>query len=174
MPAVQVATTSAGARLFSSSLTEDDLDNFICHACEPNTDVVVGRDLAAGLFAARDIPAGAPRPPHLADLLTLATLIYPGPYLTSYVSRLRSYISRLRSYISRLSISPGTSITFDYDTTDDDLRGDRGGFDCRCGAPTCRGQILGRLFSPRYSPKNSPKYEESESEVDSVVSANLP
>ena len=84
----------------------------------------------------------------------------------------------IRSYVYPIYIPArifaGTSITFDYDTTDDDLRGDRGGFDCRCGAPTCRGQILGRLFSPRYSPKNSPKYEESESEVDSVVSANLP
>ena len=45
-------------------------------------------------------------------------------------------------------IFAGTSITFDYDTTDDDLRGDRGGFECHCGAANCRGMVLGSLYSP--------------------------
>ena len=90
----------AGARLFSSSLTEFDLDNLICHSCDPNCDVVIGADLAAGLVARRPIPAGS-------------------------------------------------SITFDYDTTEEDLRGDRGGFTCHCGAANCRGEVLGGLFSPK-------------------------
>ena len=36
VPAVQLCTTASGARLFSSSLTEFDLDNLICHSCDPN------------------------------------------------------------------------------------------------------------------------------------------
>merc|ERR1719152_960458 len=45
-------------------------------------------------------------------------------------------------------IAVGESVTFDYDATEDDLRGDRGGFECHCGAPSCRKYVLGRLFSP--------------------------
>jgi len=103
---LQIGTTAAGARIFSSSLTPDDLDNFICHSCDPNCDIVVGKDLAAALVARRQI-------------------------------------------------EPGESITFDYDTTEDDLRGDRGGFDCECGAAICRGVIAGRLYSPKYCPPAS-------------------
>ena len=33
---LQLCTTASGARLFSSSLTELDLDNLICHSCDPN------------------------------------------------------------------------------------------------------------------------------------------
>jgi hypothetical protein len=33
---LQLLTTASGARLFSSSLTEHDLDNLICHSCDPN------------------------------------------------------------------------------------------------------------------------------------------
>ena len=33
---LQLCTTASGARLFSSSLTEFDLDNLICHSCDPN------------------------------------------------------------------------------------------------------------------------------------------
>ena len=33
---LQLLTTASGARLFSSSLTELDLDNLICHSCDPN------------------------------------------------------------------------------------------------------------------------------------------
>ena len=40
-------------------------------------------------------------------------------------------------------------ISFDYDTTEDDLRADRGGFECGCGAGNCRGQIWGKLYSPK-------------------------
>ena len=46
-------------------------------------------------------------------------------------------------------IEANESINFDYDVTEDDLRGDRGGFECHCGAPSCRKHILGRLYSPR-------------------------
>lgn len=92
-------STVDGPRLFSSSLTEHDLDNFICHSCEPNCEVVVGNDLAVGLVAKRPIAAGE-------------------------------------------------SITFDYDTTEDDLRGARGGFACECGTSNCRKLIVGRLHSP--------------------------
>jgi len=97
---LQLGTTAAGARLFSSSLTENDLDNFLCHSCDPNCDVVIGKDLTAGLVANRPIPAGA-------------------------------------------------SITFDYDTTEDDLRGDRAGFECQCGSYNCRKVVLGKLYSPK-------------------------
>ena len=97
---VQLLATSTGARLFSSSLSEADLDNFICHSCDPNCDVAIGAELAAGLVARRPIAAGE-------------------------------------------------RITFDYDTTEEDLRGDRGGFKCHCGAAVCRGEVLGRLFSPK-------------------------
>lgn len=97
---LQLLTTPSGARLFSSSITELDIDNFLCHSCEPNTTVHIGSDLAAGLIANKDIAAGE-------------------------------------------------IISFDYDTTEDDLRGDRGGFVCNCGAPSCRGEILGKLYSPK-------------------------
>ena len=50
--------------------------------------------------------------------------------------------------IASRDIAAGESIHFDYDETEDDLRGDRGGFECHCGAPTCRKYILGRLYSP--------------------------
>ena len=45
-------------------------------------------------------------------------------------------------------IGENEPITFDYDTTEDDLRGDRGGFECHCGAANCRGVVLGSLYSP--------------------------
>ena len=96
---LQVAATPAGDRLFSSSITRSDIDNYLCHSCEPNCAFTIGRDLACGLVALRDIAAGEP-------------------------------------------------INFDYDTTEDDLRGDRGGFECHCGTPSCRKFILGRLHSP--------------------------
>ena len=96
---LQIGATSNGDRLFSSSLTPHDIDNFLCHSCEPNCRFLIGPDLTAGLLAVRDI-------------------------------------------------AEGESINFDYDTTEDDLRGDRGGFECHCGTPSCRGEVLGRLFSP--------------------------
>jgi len=102
-------TGTPEGRLFSSSLTERDVDNFLCHSCNPNCQVLVGKDLAAGLLAVRDI-------------------------------------------------SPGDVISFDYDTTEDDLRGDRGGFECICGAANCRGQVLGKLYSPK-PPSSAPKAE---------------
>ena len=43
--------------------------------------------------------------------------------------------------IAKRPISPNEMISFDYDTTEDDLRGDRGGFICYCGASSCRGQV---------------------------------
>mmetsp|Transcript_47921 Transcript_47921/g.159727 ORF Transcript_47921/g.159727 Transcript_47921/m.159727 type:complete len:494 (-) Transcript_47921:263-1744(-) len=92
-------STPHGPRLFSSSLTPHDLDNFLCHSCDPNCDVVVGPDLCVGFVARRPLAAGE-------------------------------------------------SLTFDYDSTEDDLTGDRGGFECFCGAPLCRGLILGKLHSP--------------------------
>ena len=92
---------------------QHDLDNFLCHSCAPNTNVVIGKDLAAGLVAK-----------------------YP--------------------------LTPGDAITFDYDQTEDDLRDlrakggvDRGGFECNCGAEMCRGEILGRLFSPPLGAKKA-------------------
>lgn len=48
-------------------------------------------------------------------------------------------------------IAPGEGVTFDYDTTEEDLRGDRGGFECHCGAANCRGKVLGSLYSPKPS-----------------------
>lgn len=92
-------STVDGPRLFSASLTENDLDNFICHSCDPNCNIVVGEDLAVGLVANRPI-------------------------------------------------ATGESITFDYDTTEDDLRGTRGGFACVCGSSHCRKLVMGRLHSP--------------------------
>ena len=114
---LQIGVTATGARLFSSSLTHNDLDNFLDHSCEPNCTVVIGKDLAAGLVARWDIPAN-------------------------------------------------TSLTFDYDTTEDDLRGDRGGFECNCGAASCRRHVLGRLYSPSggapwYCPKLQPAGSEA-------------
>ena len=50
--------------------------------------------------------------------------------------------------VARRPIAPGEGVTFDYDTTEEDLRGDRGGFECHCGTPSCRKFILGRLHSP--------------------------
>ena len=44
---IQIATSSAGARLFSSSITEHDLDNFLCHSCAPNTNPGAFRCAAA-------------------------------------------------------------------------------------------------------------------------------
>lgn len=96
---LQIGVSAAGERLFSSSITPMDIDNFLCHSCEPNCHFVIGSDLACGLIASRDIPAGE-------------------------------------------------SINFDYDDTEDDLRGDRGGFECHCGATLCRKEILGKLYSP--------------------------
>jgi len=93
---LQIASdTASGARLFSSSLSADDLDNFLCHSCDPNTAVHIGADLTAALVAVRDIEVGE-------------------------------------------------NVCFDYDTTEDDLTGDKGGFSCACGAARCRGQVLGR------------------------------
>ena len=96
---LQVGMTRGGERLFSSSITRADIDNYLCHSCEPNCEFIIGDDLACGLVALRDIEAGE-------------------------------------------------SINFDYDTTEDDLTGDRGGFECHCGAPACRKWILGKLHSP--------------------------
>lgn len=87
-------------RIFSSSLTPRDIDNFLCHSCDPNTEVVLGKNLSVGLVAKRDIAANE-------------------------------------------------MICFDYDTTEDDLRGERGGFVCHCRAGNCRGMIHGKLYSPR-------------------------
>ena len=49
-----------------------------------------------------------------------------------------------------------------HDQTEDDLRDlrakggvDRGGFECNCGAEMCRGEILGRLFSPPLGAKKA-------------------
>jgi len=97
---LQLGNTPAGDRLFSSSLTPNDIDNFLCHSCEPNCRFVIGRDLTAGLVATKPI-------------------------------------------------AEGEAINFDYDETEDDLRGERGGFECHCGTQSCRGQILGRLYSPK-------------------------
>lgn len=96
---LQIGATANGDRLFSSSITPSDVDNFLCHSCEPNCRFRVGDDLACGLVALRPIQQGEP-------------------------------------------------INFDYDETEDDLRGERGGFECHCGAPGCRRMILGRLYSP--------------------------
>ena len=52
---LQLGSTSAGDRIFSSSLTPHDIDNFLCHSCEPNCRFVIGRDLTAGLFATKPI-----------------------------------------------------------------------------------------------------------------------
>jgi len=108
---LQIGKTSTGDRLFSSSITPADIDNFLCHSCEPNCRFLIGQDLAAGLIASRDI-------------------------------------------------AEGEAINFDYDETEDDLRDltpsggvDRGGFECHCGATRCRGEILGKLFSPQYKPE---------------------
>ena len=98
-PAPKPSSAHRRPRLFSSSLTPHDLDNFLCHSCDPNCDVVVGPDLCVGFVARRPLAAGE-------------------------------------------------SLTFDYDSTEDDLTGDRGGFECFCGAPLCRGLILGKLHSP--------------------------
>jgi hypothetical protein len=96
---LQVGATRGGERLFSSSITRADIDNYLCHSCEPNCEFTIGDDFACGLIALREIEAGE-------------------------------------------------SINFDYDMTEDDLTGDRGGFECHCGAPTCRKWILGKLHSP--------------------------
>ncbi|KAJ1626094.1 hypothetical protein T492DRAFT_1035027 [Pavlovales sp. CCMP2436] len=92
---LQLGASASGARLFSSSIRETDLDNFICHSCEPNCDVVIGTDMTAALVATRPI-------------------------------------------------AKGDSVCFDYDSTEDDLRDEKGGFSCHCGAPRCRGEVLGR------------------------------
>jgi hypothetical protein len=55
---VQVASTPQGARLFSASRTPDDIDNFLCHSCEPTCYVVIGQELTMGLVASRAIGAG--------------------------------------------------------------------------------------------------------------------
>jgi len=100
---LQIGKSRGGERLFSSSLHPNDMDNFLCHSCEPNCHFVIGHDFACGLIASREIPSG-------------------------------------------------DAVNFDYDCTEDDLRYvdgcDRGGFECHCGAPSCRKYILGRLFSP--------------------------
>jgi len=96
---IQIASTEAGSRLFSSSLSENDLDNFLCHSCEPNCGVHVGDDLAVALVALKPIRAG-------------------------------------------------DGVSFDYDSTEDDLREHKGGFACECGATRCRGMVLGRMHTP--------------------------
>ena len=96
---LQCGLSAGGRRIFSSSITRSDVDNYLCHSCEPNCRFVLGKDLACGLIANRQIEADE-------------------------------------------------SINFDYDTTEDDLTGDRGGFECHCGVPSCRKFILGRLHSP--------------------------
>ncbi|KAL1523733.1 hypothetical protein AB1Y20_018662 [Prymnesium parvum] len=90
-------------RVFSSSLTPRDVDNFLCHSCDPNCEVVIGKDLAAALVATRQIAADE-------------------------------------------------MINFDYDTTEDDLRGERGGFVCHCNSANCRGEVQGKLFTPQLVP----------------------
>lgn len=47
-------------RLYSASLTGDDLDNFLSHACDPACGLVVDADLAVRLRARRDVPPGEP------------------------------------------------------------------------------------------------------------------
>jgi hypothetical protein len=64
------------------------------------------------------------------------------------------------------NIAEGEPITFDYDETDDDLRGDRGGFLCKCGAKSCRGEILGRLYSPKAAPEEEPAFGLKGEETD--------
>jgi len=92
---IQLGRAADGSRLFSSSIRTTDLDNFLCHSCEPNTMVAIGADLTAGLVATKPIRAG-------------------------------------------------DSVSFDYDSTEDDLRDEKGGFACHCGALKCRGEVLGR------------------------------
>ena len=56
---------------------------------------------------------------------------------------------------------PAFPICHHHQTEDDlrDLRAkggvDRGGFECNCGAEMCRGEILGRLFSPPLGAKKA-------------------
>lgn len=92
---LQLGKAADGSRLFSSSIRTTDLDNFLCHSCEPNTTVLIGKDLTAGLVALKPILSGE-------------------------------------------------SVCFDYDSTEDDLRDEKGGFSCHCGARNCRGEVLGR------------------------------
>ena len=40
---LQIGKTSTGDRLFSSSITPADIDNFLCHSCEPNCRFLVGQ-----------------------------------------------------------------------------------------------------------------------------------
>ena len=47
-----------GPNLYSCSLSEEDLDNFFAHACEPCLDGVVRSDYGIEMYAARDIAAG--------------------------------------------------------------------------------------------------------------------
>mmetsp|Transcript_21190 Transcript_21190/g.49737 ORF Transcript_21190/g.49737 Transcript_21190/m.49737 type:complete len:177 (+) Transcript_21190:48-578(+) len=53
--AVQVAED-----LFSMSLADDDLDNYIAHNCEPNCRIEIKEDYTVHLVANRDIPAQEP------------------------------------------------------------------------------------------------------------------
>ena len=106
---LQVAATAEGTRLFSSSLTPRDADNFLAHSCDPNCGFVIGPELAAALVARR-------------------------------------------------GIAPGEAVTFDYDETEDDLRGSRGAFECACGSKSCRRIVLGKLFSPP-PPLGSPRLD---------------
>ena len=46
-----------------------------------------------------------------------------------------------RVFVARRSIRRGEAVTMDYDETEDHLHR---GFDCDCGAATCRGRITGR------------------------------
>ena len=155
---LQLGNTPAGDRLFSSSLTPNDIDNFLCHSCEPNCRFVIGRDLTAGLVATKPIAEvsrthRAPPHAHRAPRHRRATAAPPRRHAPCHAPRHRRATAAhaLHAHVPLPAhrLLQGEAINFDYDETEDDLRGERGGFECHCGTQSCRGQILGRLYSPK-------------------------
>ena len=110
-------------RLYSASLTGDDLDNFLSHrhgarartragrseltcerlaalrSCDPLCSMRIGDDLTVYLTAVRVVPAGEP-------------------------------------------------ISVDYELLEEDMVVQGVDFDCSCGAPCCRGRIVGARRRP--------------------------
>jgi hypothetical protein len=141
---------------------QHDLDNFLCHSCAPNTNVVIGKDLAAGLVAKYPLTPG--------DAITFdydqvrfgsRATPDPTPHIpASLSSRLPHFHDQPTSHPA--SLSPRLPHLPPRPQTEDDLRDlrekggvDRGGFECNCGAEMCRGEILGRLFSPPLGAKKA-------------------
>ena len=100
-------------RLYSASLTPEDLDNFLSHSCDPHCVLTVDPELTVRVTCSRAIP---PLEPISIDY----ERALPPPRV-----RALAHLSPRRAELEEDMVSQGVE------------------FDCNCGTALCRGAIVG-------------------------------